>query len=117
MVRFDLVSHQFKPVAPGLNVREVAFSPDHQWVLYNDWNQLWRSRPDGSDRLKLAGAPAFPGIHFARWSPDSKRILFNNLVGDQAEIYLVAVDGGTPQQPLPAGAPGVGPTGRPTGSP
>lgn len=109
VVRFDAATHQFKPVLPASSVMEVDYSPDHQWILYNNWNQLWRSRPDGSDRLQLAGAPLLPGIHFARWSPDSKQILFNNLVGDTAEIYLVSVDGGPPQQPMPPGPARHGP--------
>ena len=119
VVRFDPATHHFAPVMPGLNVKEISYSPDRQWVLYNDWNQLWRSRPDGSDRLQLAGAPLLPGIHFARWSPDSKRIVLNNtageMVGDKDEIYLVSVDGGTPQRLLPASIPGRLPAWSPDG--
>jgi hypothetical protein len=115
VVRFDPATHHFAPVMPGLNVKEISYSPDRQWVLYNDWNQLWRSRPDGSDRLQLAGAPLLPGIHFARWSPDSKRIVFNNNVGDKDEIYLVSVDGGTPQRALPPSLPGRLPAWSPDG--
>jgi DNA-binding winged helix-turn-helix (wHTH) protein/Tol biopolymer transport system component len=115
VVNYDPATHQFKPVMPGFNVKELAYSPDHQWVLYNDWKQLWRSRPDGSDRLILGGPPALPGIHFARWSPDSKHILFNNLVGDDTEIYLVSVEGGPPQPLLPPTLPGRGPAWSPDG--
>jgi len=119
VVRFDPGTHHFAPVMPGLNVKEISYSPDHKWVLYNDWNQLWRSRPDGSDRLQLAGAPLLPGIHFAHWSPDSKRIVFNNsvgeTVGDKDEIYLVSVDGGTPQRLLPPALPGRLPAWSPDG--
>jgi DNA-binding winged helix-turn-helix (wHTH) protein/Tol biopolymer transport system component len=115
VVSFDPASHQFKSVLPRSNVKELSYSPDHQWVLYNDWSQLWRSRPDGSDRLRLAGAPAFPGVHFARWSPDSKQILFDNIVGDKAQSYLMSVDGGTPQQLLPSDLPGSAPAWSPDG--
>lgn len=104
VVRFDPASHQFRPVLPGFNVFEAAFSPDHQWMLYSSRNQLWRSRPDGSDRLQLAGAPSIPDILDIRWSPDSKRILFENWpIGGRGTIYLVSAQGGTPQQPLPSG--------------
>jgi DNA-binding winged helix-turn-helix (wHTH) protein/Tol biopolymer transport system component len=103
VVRFDPGSHQFKPIFPGFNVTEVEFSPDHQWILYSNWTQLWRSRPDGSDRLQLAGPPSVPHNYFAHWSPDSKRILFEDLEDDKGTIYLVAAEGGPAQQPVPPG--------------
>ena len=103
VVRFDPGSHQFKPAFPGFNVTEVEFSPDHQWVLYTDWNQLWRSRSDGSDRLQLAGPPSIPHNYFAHWSPDSKHILFEDLGDDKGTIYLVSADGYPAQLPLPPG--------------
>jgi Tol biopolymer transport system component len=87
-----------------MNSTEVAFSPDHQWMLSTNWTQLWRSRPDGSDRLQLAGAPSIPNIYFARWSPDSKHIVFETLRdGDKGTIYVVSVAGGAPQELLPPG--------------
>lgn len=116
VVSFDPASHRFRPVLPRSNIKELSYSPDRQWVLYNDWSQLWRARPDGSDRLRLAGAPQFPGIHFALWSPDSKQIVFDNIVGDHAASYLTSVDGGTPQllvpPDLPARRPALSPDGQ-----
>lgn len=104
VVRFDPSSHQLKPVLPGVSVFEVAYSPDRQWMLYSNRNQLWRSRPDGSDRLQLAGVPSIPDILGARWSPDSKRILFESWKdGGKGTVYLVSAEGGPPQQPLPPG--------------
>ena len=103
VVRFDPASHQFKPVLPGFNVTEVEFSPDHQWILFSNWTQLWRSRPDGSDRLQLAGPPSIPHNYFAHWSPDSRHILFEDVEDGKGTIYLVSADGGPAQQPLPAG--------------
>lgn len=98
VVHFDPLTHRFKPVLPGLSVEEVAYSPDRQWMLYSNGNQLWRSRPDGSDRRRLVEDPAIPNIHGARWSPDSKHILFeNNQGGLRGTIYLVSADGGRPQ--------------------
>jgi DNA-binding winged helix-turn-helix (wHTH) protein/Tol biopolymer transport system component len=103
VVRFDPASHQFKPVLPGFDLTEVEFSPDHQWILFSNWTQLWRSRPDGSDRLQLAGPPSIPHNYFAHWSPDSKRVLFEDLEDDKSTIYLVSAEGGPAQQPLPPG--------------
>lgn len=102
VVRFDPTTHRFKPVLPDLNVEEVVFSPDHDWMVYAVANQLWRSRPDGTDRRQLAGGPSIPGAHGSRWSPDSKRILFAATEdGERGAIYLVSAEGGPLQQPLP----------------
>jgi DNA-binding winged helix-turn-helix (wHTH) protein/Tol biopolymer transport system component len=103
VVRFDPASHQFKPELPGFDLTEVEFSPDHQWILFSNWNQLWRSRPDGSDRLQLAGPPSIPHIYFAHWSPDSKHILFEDVEDGKGTVYLVSAEGGPAQQPLPPG--------------
>lgn len=103
VVRFDNTSHQFKLVLPGFNVTEVEFSPDRQWILFSNWNQLWRSRPDGSDRLQLAGLPSIPHNYFPHWSPDSKRILFEDVEDGKGTIYLTSADGSPAQQPLPPG--------------
>jgi len=98
VVHFDPLTHRFKPVLPGLSVEEVTYSPDRQWMLYSNGNQLWRSRPDGSDRRRLVEDPSIPNIHGARWSPDSKHILFENTEGGlRGAIYLVSADGGRPQ--------------------
>lgn len=98
MVHFDPLTHRFKPVLPGLAVEEAVYSPDRQWILYSIGNQLWRSRPDGSDRRRLVEDPAIPNIHGVRWSPDSKHVLFENTDGGlKGAIYLVSADGGRPQ--------------------
>jgi len=116
VLRFDPASHQFKPLLPGGNINEAAFSPDHQWVLYDNWKQLWRCRPDGSDRRQLAAASSFPNIHDARWSPDSKHILFESMdAAGKGTIYLVSADDDPPQQPLPPGPSRRGPSLSPDG--
>jgi DNA-binding winged helix-turn-helix (wHTH) protein/Tol biopolymer transport system component len=103
-VRFDPASHQFKSILPGINAFEAVFSPDHQWIVYTSENQLWRSRPDGSDRLHLAGSPSIPNIHYPGWSPDSKQIVFQSVgIDNKATIYLVPSAGGTAQRPLQTG--------------
>jgi Tol biopolymer transport system component len=104
VVRFDPTTHQFKPVLPGFNVEDAAFSPDHQRMFYATGNHLWRSRPDGSDRMQFAESPAPSSIYGARWSPDSKHILFESIKdGGKTTIYLGSFDGGPSQQPLPPG--------------
>jgi DNA-binding winged helix-turn-helix (wHTH) protein/Tol biopolymer transport system component len=103
VVRFEPAAHQFKSVLPGFEVTEVEFSPNHQWILFSNWNQLWRSRPDGSERLQLAGPPSIPHSYFAHWSPDSKHVLFEDVEDGKGTIYLVSAEGGPAQQPLPPG--------------
>jgi DNA-binding winged helix-turn-helix (wHTH) protein/Tol biopolymer transport system component len=103
VVRFDPSSHQFKPLLPATHLSEAAASPDGQWMLYTNWNQLWRSRPDGSDRLQLVGTPPVNNIS-VRWSPDSKQILFESPSDDnKSAVYLIPAAGGPPHQILPAG--------------
>ena len=97
VVHFDPLTHRFKPVLPGVSVEEVAYSPDRQWMLYSNGNQLWRSRPDGSDRRRLVEDPTISNIHSARWTSDSQHILFENSDGGATSaIYLVSRDGGHP---------------------
>jgi len=59
---------------------------------------------DGSDRMQLADTPAPSNIYGARWSPDSKHILFASIKeGGKTTIYLASFDGGPAAQPLQAG--------------
>ncbi len=102
VVRFDPLTHRFRPVLSGFPIEEVTFSPDRQWMLYSKRNQLWRSRLDGSDRRKLVEDPTISFIHGARWNSDSQRILFADTQGGvPSTIYVVSADGGPPQQVLP----------------
>ena len=123
VVHFDPSLRLFKPVLEGLSVEEVVFSPDRQWMLYSKRNQLWRSRPDGSDRRKLIEDPTIANIHSARWSPDSKHILFfeDTDGGLKGAILLVSADGGLPNScslpTLPRSGPIFPMTERPLSSP
>jgi DNA-binding winged helix-turn-helix (wHTH) protein/Tol biopolymer transport system component len=105
MVQFDPVSHQVKPVSPTAHMTEAAASPDGQWMLSSNWRELWRSHPDGSDRVQLASAPSnYLSYLSVRWSPDSKHILFHSLSDDnKGTIYVVSSAGGAPHQLTPTG--------------
>lgn len=105
MVQFDPVSRQVKPVSPTAHMTEAAASPDGQWMLFSNWRELWRSHPDGTDRVQLASAPSnYLSYLSPRWSPDSKHILFHSLSDDnKGTIYVVSSAGGASRQPLPAG--------------
>jgi len=100
--RADPTSAQLTPFLSGISAEDVVFSKDGKWVVYVSYPQgiLWRSKLDGSNKLQLSSPPLF--VALPRWSPDGKQIVFFNYsVGKPGRIYLVAADGGSPQQLLP----------------
>jgi eukaryotic-like serine/threonine-protein kinase len=98
--RYDLASRQWVPYLSGISAESVDFSRDRQWLAYADFPEgtLWRSRVDGSERLRLAGSP----IQAAepRWSPNGDKIVFTGITpGKPWTSYVVSAAGG-PVQPL-----------------
>ncbi|HUL16420.1 MAG TPA: protein kinase [Terriglobales bacterium] len=102
LVKYESASRQFIPVYSGPPVGEVSFSRDGRyaaWVLYPD-ETLWRSRPDGSERVQLTFAPEIAFL--PRWSPDGSTIAFAAAEpGKPWKIFLVPSQGGTPRELLP----------------
>ncbi len=95
-------SGPFTQFLSGISAEDVVFSKDGQWLAYVSYPEgiLWRSRPDGSEKVQLSAAPLFAAL--PRWSPDGKQIVFYNYsVGKPGKIYSVSADGGDPQQLLP----------------
>jgi Tol biopolymer transport system component/DNA-binding winged helix-turn-helix (wHTH) protein len=90
------------------NAEEVEVSADGQMVVYSDRpdGSLWRSRPDGSQRLRLTGPP-LEGLS-PRWSPKGEQILFTGARPGQArQIFIVSWDGGSLRPVLPNGWEGL----------
>jgi Tol biopolymer transport system component len=70
-------------------------SPNGASLAFASNGSLWRGRADGSGRQTLAFG--FRSISGIQWSPDSRRILFEGLVGtDSPRAWIVSADGGTP---------------------
>jgi Tol biopolymer transport system component/DNA-binding winged helix-turn-helix (wHTH) protein len=117
LARYEAGSGRFMPFLSGLSAEWLDFSRDGQWVSFITFpeGELWRSRADGSQRIKLASAPVRSAG--PRWSPDGSRIVFTSqMPGRRWKLYMVGRDGGTVQRLLPGdhreGDPTWSPDGR-----
>jgi serine/threonine protein kinase len=106
---YDSKQNRFVPYLGGLPASNLVVSPDKKWIAYSDYPRhfLWRSRPDGSDKLQLTHDYSF----MPQWSPDSKSIAFSDL----KEIYLVSADGGAVEKLTSEGMAEVSPSWWPGG--
>jgi len=101
VVKYDRGGKKFVPVIPGVSATDLSFSPDGKWVAYVSIPEstLWRSRADGTDRLQLTSEPGHAALPV--WSPDGKQITYVSMQpGESWKLFLVPVEGGTPQQIL-----------------
>jgi Tol biopolymer transport system component/DNA-binding winged helix-turn-helix (wHTH) protein len=98
LVRYDATHQQFLPFLTDVAGRWAAFSRDEQWVTYvtSPDDSLWRSRPDGSERLLLT-PPGFTAREPA-WSPDGTRIIFAGpAAGENRKLQAISSSGGAPE--------------------
>jgi Tol biopolymer transport system component/DNA-binding winged helix-turn-helix (wHTH) protein len=117
LVRYDAESSGFTPYLPGLSGHRLSFTADGQWVTYTTYpdSELWRSKADGSEKLRLTSAPVRADV--PRWSPDGKQIVFMaGRGGKPGDIYLIAASGGQPERLLPPGSSGSHPDWSPDGT-
>jgi eukaryotic-like serine/threonine-protein kinase len=98
LVRYDFKSGNFVSFLGGISAGDLDFSRDGKWLTYVLYPEgtLWRSRPDGSERLQLTFPPMQTAL--AHWSPDGQQIAFcGSSPGKPWNVYLISRDGGSPQ--------------------
>jgi len=96
LVKYDTQAREFVPFLGGISAGDVDFSRDGKWVTYVSYAEgnLWRSKPDGSDRLELTYPPMRAGV--PHWSPDGQQIAFSGITpGKPWKLFLISRDGGT----------------------
>jgi Tol biopolymer transport system component len=111
LVRYDATSKQLVPCLGGISAGDVDFSRDGEWVTYISYpdGALWRSKADGSERLRLTSPPMQAAS--ARWSPDGTRIAFSGQrPGERWKVWLISKDGGNPETPTLENIPEADPT-------
>ena len=99
MVRYNTKSGAFLPFLADTSAAQVDFSRDGKWAVYVTCTDgtLWRSKPDGSERLQLTYPPMQATV--PHWSPDGTRIAFSGAKpGEPYRIYVIPADGGNPEQ-------------------
>lgn len=90
----DAKTFETKQLLPGTQAYDVGYSPDGRWLYYLTGDALWRSRPDGRERLQLATNSPFHFIYPPRWSPNSRSILFLEQKRGGDQFYIVPAEGG-----------------------
>jgi serine/threonine protein kinase len=98
LLRYDAKSKQLAPYLSGISAMGLDFSRDGEWVAYNDATDgtMWRSKTDGTQKLQLVFPPM--QAYLPRWSPDGKQLaFFGHPPGEPWQIYVIPVEGGSPE--------------------
>ncbi len=84
LMKYDPSSRAFQPYLGGLSTDTIAFSRDGQWMAYTAYPEgtLWRSRVDGSERLRLTAPSGL--ARFPQWSPRRNRDCLYRRGGEQS---------------------------------
>jgi eukaryotic-like serine/threonine-protein kinase len=114
LVRYDAKTRQYVPYAGGPSAIDAHVSPNGKWVVYLSYpdHTLWRSRPDGTERMQLTYPPMvvlYPSI-----SPDGTKIAFGGFRREtrNLSLYIVNIEGGVPEKITGAGGMAWSPDGK-----
>jgi Tol biopolymer transport system component len=114
LVRYDARIQQYVPYAGGPSAIDARVSPDGKWVVYLSYpdHTLWRSRPDGTERMQLTYPPMvvlYPSI-----SRDGTKIAFGGFqrATRNLSLYIVSIEGGVPEKITGAGGMAWSPDGK-----
>jgi len=102
LIKYDSGTQHFQPFLDGLSTDTISFSRDGQWMAYTMFPEgtLWRSRVDGSERLRLTDGPGL--ARFPQWSPDGRQILFIMAGADNVwRVNRIASSGGRSEVLVP----------------
>ncbi len=100
-VAYNSKSGAFASILPGVSGTDLDFSRDGKWVAYVAIPQgtLWRSRLDGSDRVRLSSPSPSVQAALPRWSPDGKQVAYMSVEsGKTWKTYVVSSDGSSSHQ-------------------
>jgi Tol biopolymer transport system component len=114
LLRWDADKGEFEHIRPGLSADVLSYTPDGEWMAYVTYpeGELWRSRADASEALKLTTRPML--VWLPRYSPDGRHIAFAGVTpGETWKLHIVSHDGGRPERLLT----GDGPEAEPGWSP
>jgi serine/threonine protein kinase/Tol biopolymer transport system component len=117
LVRYDKNARAFVPYLSGISASGLSFSRDGGWVVYltRPEGAMWRSRVDGSERIRLTDGAISILLPF--WSPASRQIAFmGQKPGQNIRAYLISADGGPVEQVIPGPGPEFDPTWSPDGN-
>ena len=102
LIAYDPASQSFHPFLQNISADTLSFSRDGQWVAYTMYPEgtLWRSRVDGTERLRLTDGPGI--ARFPQWSPDGTEILYSTSTPENLwQVHRVAARGGAQEALLP----------------
>jgi len=84
----------FTPLPNEDFAENPAWSPDGLHIAYQALDAPGDIRmrdPDGSNPVTISNVPQQQG--WPRWSPDSRRIVFNRVIGGQFRLLVINIDG------------------------
>jgi eukaryotic-like serine/threonine-protein kinase len=102
LIRINPANGELTAPARLPSMTGLDYSRDGKWVVYSSYPDgiLWRSHPDGSDRLQLTYTPLMAAS--PKWSPDGTQIAFTAVrIGEPLRIEIISADGGTSRPIFP----------------